>query len=80
MKPRCPAPGELTPDTALDGKDRHKLLNDAVIALALQWMQDPAAARGKRHIIPASHPSGLGWPSGRVIYIPADFPLPNAAA
>jgi len=80
MKPRLPAPGELTPDTAIDGTDRAKLIRDAVIALALHWMQDPAAACGKYHYVPSGHPSGLGWPGGRVIYIPADFPLPNAAA
>jgi len=80
MKPRLPAPDELTPDTAIDGKDRRKLLNDAVITLALHWMQHPAAARGKSHYIPCSHPSGLGGWSGRTIHIPADFPLPNAAA
>jgi len=76
MKPRIPASGELTPDTAIDGKDRHKLIDEAVIALLLHWMLDPAVARGKNHFVPPGHPSGLG---GRTIYVPANFPLPGQA-
>jgi len=65
---------KANPALALDGKKRDRLRGDEMIACLLRWMQDPAAARGRSHYVPRHHPSGLG---GKVIYVPANFPLPD---
>jgi len=64
------------PALALDdtGPDTRRF--DAMTTL-LRWMQYPERARGLCHFVPHGHPCGLG---GQTIYIPKDFPLPNAAA
>jgi len=50
---------------------------DEILTEFLRWFHRPQDARGKDHIVPHGHPSGLG---GHRIYIPKNHPLPGVAA